>query len=77
MYLSQKHIIFDQLKDTQEEPVLIYFRVMVQTMLQKIMENNEKDSIFTSKITSDLLILALGDLVINQLFQKHRRLNLF
>lgn len=70
MYLSQKHIIFDQLKDTQEEPVLIYFRVMVQTMLQKIMENNEKDSIFTSKITSDLLILALGDLVINQLFQK-------
>ncbi|CCG22667.1 hypothetical protein CORT_0B09630 [Candida orthopsilosis Co 90-125] len=70
MYLSQKHIIFDQSKDTQEEPVLIYFRVMVQTMLQKIMENNEKDSIFTSKITSDLLILALGDLVINQLFQK-------
>ncbi|KAG5421982.1 hypothetical protein I9W82_001075 [Candida metapsilosis] len=70
MYFSQRHVIFDQPDDAKEDQVLLYFRVMVKSILEKVMANNTKDSIFTSKIVSDLLILTLGDFVLNQLFQK-------
>ncbi|CAK9683286.1 unnamed protein product [Candida parapsilosis] len=70
-YLSQQHIIFDHKSDAQEEEQqLLYLRVMGTKILQKAMTNNAKDALFTSKITSDLLILILGDLVMAQIVKK-------
>ncbi|KAI5961726.1 hypothetical protein CANMA_003703 [Candida margitis] len=70
MYLAQKHLIFDHSNEPNEEQLSLYLRVMVKEILRNVMQNNAKDSVFTSKITSDLLVLIVGDLVMNRLLQK-------
>ncbi|KAI5961996.1 hypothetical protein KGF57_001536 [Candida theae] len=68
--LAQRHAIFEKIGIGKENQMLLYFRVMVKSILEKVIENSTKDPIFTSKITSDLLILILGDLVMSQIFKK-------
>ncbi|KAI5955675.1 hypothetical protein KGF54_001177 [Candida jiufengensis] len=65
-YLFEKHIIFDT---TNEESQLLYFRVLVKKILQ-VAFKNLSNSIYDSKISSDLVILILSDLILNKLFEK-------
>ncbi|KAI5961190.1 uncharacterized protein KGF55_004115 [Candida pseudojiufengensis] len=65
-YLAQKHIIFDP---SNEETQLSYFRIMVKKILQTTFKD-PNNIIFNSKISSDLVILIISDLILNKLFER-------